>query len=353
MARSTSPTHPARRWHRALAVAVGSALTVVATAVPAAASPTTDAADWLSSQLVGPGSDHYEEFGSPSAGLTADGALAFDAAGYATEASATTAWLADPVNINGYIGTGGANYPGGLAKVALVALASGGNPSSWGSGSIDLITRLKSTLVTSGADAGRFADPRDTPTYFGYANPTVQALAILVIQDADPTWAGLASATSYLRSQACTDDGWTYEFPATTCTSSDPDSTGVAVQALSYVGGSANDTAATDANTWLVTEAVSQAPNGAAWQNICRSPWTTPEPSANSTALAIGGLLADPAGPSTHAATIGAGVTWLEYAQTDQSDGGLPACTDAGASDVRATTQGLLGLASLNYVDLL
>lgn len=343
-----------RRTARGIAVAaLATGLVAVGTAT-ANATPTTDAATWLSSQLTG--GNHYVVGGNNDVGLTEDGLFAFKAAGsgYATQVTNIKNWLNSTTNIGGgstvgYIGSSSVYYPGALAKTTLAVKAAAGNPKVWTSSNINLVSRLETTLVTSGTNAGRFADPRDTPTYYGYANPVSQALALIAIKNQDPTYSGLASAATYLRNQKCSDNGWSYQFGS--CTTLDPDSTGFVTQALAYVGGTANTTAATNGNAALNGKRVAQGSGKTAWQNICQSPFTTPSPSVNSTALAIQGLTANPSGSGTYATSIANGKAWLQSAQ--QSNGGLPACTAAGASDVRATTQGVQGLTGLTYAALL
>jgi hypothetical protein len=319
----------------------------------ASATPTTSAASWLAGQLTG--GNHYVVGGSTDVGLTEDGLLAFVAAGsgYTSQVSAIAGWLDSTTNIGGgsalgYIGSSTVHYPGALANTSLAVIAAGDDPTNW-AGGLNLISLLESTEATSGSDAGEFVDPRDSPTYQGYANPTGQALAVIAIEHADPTFTGLSSAVSFLRGQVCSAGGYPSEFGSANCPA-DPDTTAVVSQALSYAGGTVNNLAAESANSWLDSDQATQSV-GTAWQNYCQSPYTSVDPSVDSTGLAVDALLTDPRGASTWSADVSAGQSWL--GSTQNSDGGMPACTASGSSDVRATVQGVPGLAGLGYVALL
>ncbi len=337
--------------------------------------PAVRAANWLKTQLVT--SNHFLTTFTPShpasPGLTAAGVFAFAAAGtsFDTNVTALTAWLDSATNVGGYIGSSH-DYPGGLANLALAAeVAKAENltdtPTSFAG--TDLITDLEATEVTSGADKGDFADPRDTPTYLGYANPTTQALAVIVLETAAPGFSKLGTAVAYLESQVCTttNGGGFHGYPsvyggcATNSIGGDVDTTGAVSQALSYyatqTGNATAEMAAEDANDWLNHEKSAVGATKVTWKNFCQTPFTTLMPSVNSTALAIEGLIDDPRGPGHFATDVTKGESWLASAQnttaSSPTDGSLPACTASGPGNVRATTQGTQGLAGTSWVALI
>ncbi len=362
-------------WRTVATIGIaGAAIGTSATLAGATPTPTVKAATWLKGQLVG--GTHYDTTfttSTPSPGLTADGLFAFAAAsGFSGSVTTVATWLDSATHIGGYVGSSH-NYPGGLAKVALaaaVAKAAGLSYTPTSFAGTNLITDLEGTQVASGAKKGDFADPRDTPTYFGYANPTSQALAIIGLEKAAPSFAGLATAVTYLEGQVCTTTsvpshhGYpsVYGGCATNTIGGDVDTTGAVSQALSYyaaaTGNAAAKTAAENANDWLNATGVKfPVSTKLTWKNFCQTPFTTLTPSVNSTALAIEGLVDDPRGPSHFATDVTKGTSWLVSAQnataSSPTDGSLPACTASGPGSVRATTQGTQGLAGKSWVDLL
>jgi hypothetical protein len=350
-----SPATGSRRRRHSLplaAAAIAATTTLLAGTGAAFASPTTDAAGWVATQLTtsSPGS-YLGGSGTPDVGLSVDGVIAFAAAGN-THESDVVDWLNDgdtDGNVVGYIGSS-AQYPGGLAKLSVGAEIAGQDPTFFAG--TDLLDALEQTQVSS----GNFPDPRDTPTYFGYSNPTSQALAVLALTQGDPTYnAGtgktLANAVTFLESQACTDGSfpWGNGYCGTTSPMGDVDTTAVAANALQYYGDYASDatakSAASSAYTWLAGQ---QQVTGA-WQSYCQPPnYDTLTDSVNSTGLAVATLNHG----GGHATAVSNGQSWLQGAQSTVNHG-QPACTNTGPSDVRATVQGVLGLSGLSYADLL
>jgi hypothetical protein len=361
-------------WRTAATIGIaGAAIGASATLAGATPTPTVKAATWLKGQLVG--GTHYNTTSTtstPSPGLTADGLFAFAAAsGFSGSVTTAATWLDSATHIGGYIGASH-NYPGGLAKVALgaaVAKAAGLSFTPTSFAGTNLVTDLEGTQVTSGVKKGDFADPRDTPTYFGYANPTSQALAVIVLEKVAPSYSKLATAVAYLEGQVCTtgNGGGFHGYPslyggcATNTIGGDADTTGTVSQALSYyaaaTGNATAKTAAENANGWLDHEKAAAGSTKVTWRNFCQTPFTSLTPSANSTALAIEGLVDDPRGSSHFSTDITKGKNWLVAAQNATASsatyGSLPACTATGPGSVRATTQGTQGLAGLSWVDLL
>lgn len=196
---------------------------------PQTEDPAQAAAGWLARQLVD--GDHFEaEFGGerfPDQGLTADAVIAFDAAdvsqSFATQA---TAWLARPDIMSGYLGNGTAeSYAGPHAKLALVAIAQGLDPATFGG--VDLIAGLHARLT----DSGRFSD---LSAFGDFSNAITQSLAVITMvrigSDADAE-----AGAEYLAGAACDDGGFPLNFEQATCVS-EPDATGFAVQALLAAG---------------------------------------------------------------------------------------------------------------------
>ncbi|HVC73226.1 MAG TPA: hypothetical protein VNC85_05580, partial [Mycobacteriales bacterium] len=156
---------PTRRVLAAASAALLALLTVFAVvASPAQAAPrTTDdpaaaAAGWLARQFVD--GDHLETAfdgqSFPDAGLTLDAVLGFAAAGVAGDsADAAMAWVGQPANLETYVGNGTTDsFPGALAKLSLSAQVQGLEPTTFGSGRVDLLARLRALITPS----GRFSD---------------------------------------------------------------------------------------------------------------------------------------------------------------------------------------------------
>ena len=217
-----------------------------ATAAPAAAPrtvlPDDAAAGWLARQLVD--GDHLEtSFGGtsfPDQGLTIDGVLAFSAAKVAgSAASAATAWLARPDNIDAYTGGGAEeSYAGPTAKLMLLAEVRGANPRSFGG--VDLRSRLLDLLTPS----GRFSD---RSAFGDFSNAFGQSYAIVALTR---NGGAPASAVTFLTGRQCADGGFPVDFATLPCVG-DVDATALVAQALRSAGRTA---AANRAAAWLVSE---------------------------------------------------------------------------------------------------
>lgn len=202
---------------------------IAAVAGPTVSSdPSELAAGYLARELA-TGGNHFESFGYPDWGLTADGVLGLDAAGTGqTQAAASSADLA--THVDDYItgeayGDTGSAYAGATAKLLVIALAQGADPTAFGG--VDLVATLQSLEAPS----GQFTDES---TFGDYSNTFGQSFAIMGLRKAGAT--PDAAALTFLRDQQCTDGGFRLYFGATPCTS-DPDSTSLAVQALIAVNG--------------------------------------------------------------------------------------------------------------------
>ena len=221
-----------------------------------------------------------------------------------------------------------ANYAGATAKLALLALVTGNDPTSFGG--LDLVSELVALQVTTGPQTGRFADD----SAFGdFANPLGQAFGVLALERA--TTAGApAPAVDYLVAAQCADGGFPEVFGAKTCTSS-PSATGLALQAL--VAADA-DCPATRAQAWLRSH---QGSDGS-FQALATEAAPVLSANVNSTAYAALGL----------SATLQSTATALAYLTSTQNlDGGLPPVpSSAKTSDLFATAQALVALARSSFL---
>jgi hypothetical protein len=284
--------------HRLAGWLAGAAFVVpallVATSSPAAAAttptPAENAAGFLARQLTGPGNDHYVfsfDGTTPDNGLTADGVLSMVAAGTQTAARAkATAWLQQD----------GHNYvadfddpkqfaPGQLAKLALVAEATGFDPDRFAA-HVRLIHQLKllecpatGAKPCSSTQAGEF---KNTTKDGGFPSVLTQSLAVLALarsgQGPD------RHAVSFLLAQQCASGGFPAAFRTAghTCVG-DVDTTGFALQSLTAASCAARDSHVRAAVAWLLSQ--QQADGG------FKGAGTGAE-NANSTALALLGLAA-------------------------------------------------------------
>ncbi|MET9227320.1 LPXTG cell wall anchor domain-containing protein [Lentzea sp. NPDC003310] len=313
----------------ALVALVATALVATPQAQAAEPSPGT----WLVAQFSE--GDRLLRFpADPSSGdpgLTADGVYALAAAGVGrTTAAKASAWLAAPEQLETFVGDGEAeSYVGGLTKLALVAQTLGENPASYGG--VDLLGRLTGLQD----DTGRYRDRTD-PQY-EQTNAFTQALAIIVLHRAGRD---VSAAVKFQASTACADGGFPIAFAQPTC-KSDVDGTAMVLQALLAAG---EKTASGPALEWLVKQ--QQADGG--FQAM------EPPTNANTTGLAVGALLAG--GRTAAADKAVAFLRTLQVGCTGPAEqrGAIAFDTkgfDAGTV-VRATTQGMLGLARVSLADV-
>jgi len=322
---------------RAFAVLLASLTAVfgVAIASPAAAQtvdedPPGAAASWLAGRFVD--GNHLETVfdgtGYPDQGLTADAVLAFDGVGVAQDlAVAATDWLAEPDNVSFYAGNGTTDsYAGPLAKLALVAIAQGADPTDFGG--VNLIDDLQARQ----ADSGRFSD---LSGFGDFSNAITQSLAVISLLRAGED---AADGAGYLAAAPCDDGGFPLQFEQPTC-ASQVDATGFAVQAMLA--------ADLDASAALDYLEGAQQPSGGFGDSGLGG-----VANANSTALAAQALRV---GGRTDAAD--GAVEYLLSLQvgcdgpTDQR--GAIRYDDAGSGDTqRATAQGLLGLSGVGLFEV-
>lgn len=205
----------------ALTLATTLALSTGATAVLAADPPTTTdpgpaAAGWIAAQVeagVGPGS-------------LADAIFAYASTGTGASAAADALARLEDV-VDSYILDGSAALvPGYLAKTLLAVQVAGGDPTSFGGH--DLEAELRGLIVTTpGPVLGRF----------GAAAPSDQALGVIALSRT--SGGAPAETVDYLVSLQCPNGDFQWDGSCPGAGAEDPDTTGLAVQALLAGGASA------------------------------------------------------------------------------------------------------------------
>lgn len=293
-------------------------------------SPLARAAQYVVASLAD--GDHVVGPFGPDLGQTADVALGLTAAG---GQAATLADVVAYLRANGAAYVHGdpsfgekadANYAGPTGKLALVAQATGNDPTAF-AGS-DLIRELRALMSAN----GRFVDDSE----FGdFSNPLGQSFDILALERA--TTAGApAVAVDFLVAAQCADGGFPEAFGAKTCTSS-PDATGLALQALIAADA---DCAAAKAQGWLLA---ARAANGSFGSNAV-DPTKPAVANINSTAYAAMGL---------NAARTSTASTVSYLTSVQNADGGLPTVPSTSpASNLFATAQALTALDTSSFLAL-
>lgn len=348
--RTRSLTRPAR-----LALAAGVVVAILGhglgpTAVGAQPAVPPDApsaatvlgARWLARQLTPGGYVEGLYAPGPDADATRDVAFTLAATGLEREAfEAALGWIT--ANVDQVIAPDGEpDGAGTLGVLIMLALAVGEDPRAFGG--VDLIARLE---ASSGLHE---------PGLYGEADPTFdgvlrQSLALLALDAVGTTPA--PGAIEWLVAQQCVDGASApesvggfpnYRDPSTPCTAPDAasytgaetDATAVALQYLVVLDGADGDRpqAAKD-----FLRSVQSADGGFPWfDGDVNSP--------NSTALAIGGLVAVGEGD---AATVA--INWLVAQQLgcDSPDAGaFTSSYSEGAADQFATRQAVLGVAGVS-----
>jgi len=282
-----------------------------AAAAPTASSAATSAGTWLATQFTN--GQYYTSPYTNKADVsgTADLVLGLLAGGTGqTTATKADAWLKTQA--------AGVSSAGQFAKLAIVASAMGDNPASYGG--VDLITKL--TAASAASVSGKTDDP--------YSD----ALAIIAVNRA-----GQTVPTSLVDALVARQDAAGEFFFGTAGTSSyftDPDATGIAMQALTLVKANAGASAAlTKADAWATSQRTSQGY------------WASYSP-VNTAGLIGTALLSQGVNVSTS-------VTWMIGQQQLAGGSGLPASLNGTHPDAYATAQGLLllggrTLASVTYV---
>lgn len=292
----------------AAGTATAALLLLAAPAAPAAAADpgagaAQKAAAYLAANLVD--GDHLtSQFGDES--ITADAVLALVAAGRPEDAGTIDA-AAQYLEAHA---AGYATTPEAAAKLALVALATERDTSSFGD--VDLLAAVKEGVQPDGA-------------FGSWPGPYASGLGLVALATAGEETP--AAMVDWLVQRAEPGGGWGYEpgQPA------DADSTGMAILGLAAVDAPSNE----------VTGAIASAVEWAGAARRADGSWPGMAP-VNSTAVLGSALVATGAEQPES-------VAWLEALQAD--DGGLPAAAD-GPADLLATAQGALLLAGASYLDL-
>lgn len=191
---------------------------------PRAVSATT----WLTSQLNA--QLPFEQYGSASWGPTLDAFYAFDELDVREgQQDRIVAALED--DVESYIGFGGEDIAGAIAKTLSAVQAQGIDQSTYAGG--DLLERLEAQVEPSGGDEGRVHEYYDDgTTVTDYSNTLDQAWAVRAL--AGENSADEDRVLEYLLRQQC-EDGWFRESMASTdaCTSSPSvDTTALAVLSI-------------------------------------------------------------------------------------------------------------------------
>ena len=241
-------------------------------------------------------------------------------------------------------GNAGGPFSGAAAKLAVVAESTGQDPTSFGG--VDLISTLKSNVCTTGnPDPSAFDACTAVGDFRGAYSGVSQALAVLALGRADV--AVPAPALTRLTQLQCADGGFSSSLYAP-C-SSDVDTTGYAVQALTLQPGS--QAALTKAWAYLRT---AQGSDGG-WSGASGV-------STNSTALAaqaeltllahagyVDGSASSDAKAQTPAGSVAGVQAALRFLELRQQGDGSFAVSTTGTGDdaarTRATTQAVPALA--------
>jgi prenyltransferase beta subunit len=322
-------------------LAVGS-LAAAAWAAPAAAAPLDPAgapdiqaaAQYLTAQLVD--GTHYDPSGfGPDFGVTIDGALALAATGVAdTELAAITDWVAANQGAYTFIGAGPGLEPyisgGEIAKVALLAQATGNDPRNFGG--VDLLGEL-ATLICADTQPIRQSACDGAGNYAGATSTFKQALGVIAqLRAGDDAAAPIA----HLSSLQNADGGWPSLIPSAGGLS-EVDSTAMAAMALDLAAGPDAAAAVEQALEWI---AGSQQANGS-------FPGASGD-STNTTGLAIQALRLE---ATAYTEEILAAEAFLAAHQN--ADGGFDVNAADEGSELRASAQSLSGAAGVPFGSLL
>lgn len=293
----------------ALAPVTGALTATTAVAAPGGfpqvdnASQSKAAADYLVSQLVDNNHLNSTVSGLADTGLTADGLIGIaDSQSNATAANAINEWLQTQAASESSSGT--------MAKIAIAASAMGEDPKNYGG--VDLIRRLMDQTANNG---GNFGDP------------FAQALVILAMSRAGEEVPDEIVAELLTMQYADGKDKGGFYFTSDDDEFVDIDTTGVAVQALMYVGDHPGTTEAKD----NALAYIKQTKTGDYW------PTYSPANTAGTAGVAQREAGVDVSGTEA----------WLIDQQ--QAGGGLPAELGGTEPDVLATAGGILMLTGGSY----
>jgi hypothetical protein len=333
-----------------LAAPATAALETAAPSAPATAGDVTaQGAEFLVGQLTD-GTHYVSSYTDKSGthkfddqGLTADGVFALLAAGgNAAAVNDIVGWL--KTQVNAYTDIDNTDhfgpYSGSLAKLALVAEATGGDPHNFGADNTnkDLLAALRSQVCTSAKVDGNACTAAGD--FYQAYSAISQALGVLALQSSPVAADHLTTSSPEvvrLHQLQCSDGGFSSTLiTAKQACKSDVDTTAYAVQALAPISGTTAWLSA--AMTYLEK---AQQPNG-----LFANPAAGTGANANSTGLAAQALQALiatlPADDTSSAAAKTARQRAVDaLLATNRVDGGWPASLGGTKADVRATTQAL------------
>lgn len=225
-----------KRWVAAATVVAALGTFVVQRALATATSdPATAAAlgaAWLDRQINSQGFVPAAS-GAPSYSNTVDAALALAAAkDRGTAYSNAVSYMA--AHVDNYVkDSGGADQPGSLGKLAMLAKSAGQDPTNFGGS--NLIQRLRQTKQANGLFGTQ------DPTFDGAFRQSIALLGFAAANASPPS-----DSVQWLKDQQCPDKGWQAYRADTTqpCTPTDTatfagedtNSTAIAAQALDALG---------------------------------------------------------------------------------------------------------------------
>jgi hypothetical protein len=197
-------------------------------------------AGYLARQIQANGG-YLAPFGAPDLTNTAFAVLGLHAAGVGgTAADQALAWLEQPAQVTtGMAGSDGQDDPGRLGYTILAAVSAGVSPRAFGgtAAANDLVARLLKTSRTTGPDRGLFGTA--DPTFDGAFR---QGIALAALKAAGVAKSRVGSGIAWLTGQQCANGLWTSYRADTSapCPAADPNtftgpdtnSTGLAVQGL-------------------------------------------------------------------------------------------------------------------------
>jgi len=329
------------------ALVLTSALPAQAAAAPHAAPAASQAvaaqgAAYLAGQI---GASGYipSSTGGADLGSTAQAVLALHAAGAGgTKATAAADYLAH--HAADYLGTAGpsTDNPGELAYLILVAVASGQDPTAYGTPATDLVSRLEATRGQDGKpqDAGLFGAA--DPTYDGAFR---QGLALAALHAAGVTD---TAASGWLTTQQCADGGW-QAYRANTSVPCDP------ADAATFSGEDTNSTAM--ALQGLVAQGVTPAADALTFLRGLQNSdggfgYTGGATDANSTGVVLQALAAAGVDASTWTkgtATPYSALAALQLSCSSSTPGAFDYQGPPANANLAATLQAVLGAADAAF----
>ncbi len=276
----------------------------VAQAAPSARQSASTAATWLATQLTN-GKYYTSPYtGQADVATTADILLSLVAGGNTASAEKVNGWLKQNVSK--------AASAGQVAKIAIAAEAMGEDPGNYGGK--DLLGELAAAIDKGKGSLG---------------DPFSDSLALIAFKSSNADVPD-SLVTALLKQQ--NKDG-EFFFGSGDSAWPDPDTTGLAMQALSGVEGKDVDAARSLAVAWATANETSQGY------------WTSYSPS-NTTALIAPAL-------KEQGKNVSASLSWLLGQQAKAGGKGLPASLNGTTPDVVATAPaGVMMLAGYSYNNL-